>query len=102
MLTNSALTTNSFFSNDLENLVNLLGPAFVPRVAAKTSRKRASATDKSPATAISYRLVHYVTRRGHTDAGDSVRVQEQPFQLLLLLVEGMKRVQRPANGIARH
>jgi len=51
---------------------------------------KASATDNAPAPEISYRFGLYVLDPGDgTLTRDSVRVrvQEQPFQLLLLLVE---------------
>ena len=51
---------------------------------------KASATDNSPAPETSYRFGLYVLDPGDgTLTRDSVRVrlQEQPFQLLLLLVE---------------
>ena len=90
---NCVLTANSFFSRGLGTLINSLLVHFsvlnsILKILAW--RMKASATDNSAAPEISYRFGLYVLDPANgTLTRDSVRVrlQEQPFRLLLLLVE---------------
>ena len=90
---NCALTANYLFSRDLRRLINSFFGSFpVLNSTLKTFawRMKASVRDNSPARELSYGFGLYVLDPGDgTLTRDSVRVrvQEQPFQLLLLLVE---------------